>query len=126
MEIGGFFLAWAAIPLTLAMAGYFLVAVGNREFRLSARVIYWLLFGMVAIALADLLHLFLTDQFQFSYVASYSSRDLSNSWPHFFKLSSLWGGQQGTFLMWLAFGLILGFWVRSRARASIGRARNGG
>jgi cytochrome c-type biogenesis protein CcmF len=120
MEIGGFFLAWAAVPLILAMAGYFLVAVGNREFRLGSRVIYWFLFGMVAIALADLLHLFLTDQFQFSYVASYSSRDLSNSWPHFFKLSALWGGQQGTFLMWLAFGLILGFWVKSRARENEG------
>lgn len=120
MDIGGFFLAWAAVPLILTMAGYFLVAVGNREFRLSARVIYWFLFGMVAIALVDLLHLFLTDQFQFSYVASYSSRDLSNAWPHFFKLSALWGGQQGTFLMWLAFGLILGFWVKSRARENEG------
>lgn len=120
MEIGGFFLAWAAVPLILAMAGYLLVAVGNREFRLSAGVIYWFLFGMAAVALVDLLHLFLTDQFQFSYVASYSSRDLSNSWPHFFKLSALWGGQQGTFLMWLVFGLILGFWVKSRARENEG------
>jgi cytochrome c-type biogenesis protein CcmF len=120
MEIGSFSLAWAAIPLILSMVGYLLVAVGLREFRLSARIIYWFLFAMVLIAFIDLFQLFLTDQFQYSYVASYSSTDLSNEWPHFYKLSALWAGQQGTFLMWLFFGLILGFWVKSRARENEG------
>ncbi len=115
MEIGNFFLGWAAIPLILCMAGYLLVAVGVREFRLSSRIIYWLLFGMVSIAIINLLQLFLTDQFQYSYVASYSSSDLSNEWPHFYKLSALWAGQQGTFLLWLVFGLTMGFWVKAKA-----------
>jgi cytochrome c-type biogenesis protein CcmF len=120
MEIGNFFLAWATIPLILCMAGYLLVAVGIREFRLSSRIIYWFLFGMVLIAIINLLQLFLTDQFQYSYVASYSSSDLSNEWPHFYKLSALWAGQQGTFLLWLVFGLTLGFWVKSKARENEG------
>ncbi len=115
MEVGNFFLAWATVPLILCMAGYLLVAAGVREFRLTSRIIYWLLFGMVLVALIQLLQLFLTDQFQYSYVASYSSSDLSNNWPHFYKLSALWAGQQGTFLMWLVFGLALGFWVKSKA-----------
>lgn len=115
MDLGSFTLAWAFVPLVLSMAGYLLVAVGMREYRLSARVVYWLLFAMVAVAFIDLFRLFMTDRFQFSYVASYSSSDLSNSWPHFFKMSALWAGQQGTFLLWLVFGLVLGFWVKSRA-----------
>ncbi len=97
------------------MTGYLLVAVGMKEFRLSAGVIYWLLFGMVMVSFLYLLQLFLTDQFQYSYVTSYSSSDLPNQWPHFYKISALWGGQQGTFLMWLVFGLVLGFWVKSKA-----------
>ncbi|MEE8418115.1 MAG: cytochrome c biogenesis protein CcsA, partial [candidate division Zixibacteria bacterium] len=120
MEIGSFFLNWATIPLILSMAAYLLVAVGVKEFRLSARILYWLLFGMVLIALVELLQLFLTDQFQYSYVAGYSSSDLSNNWPHFYKLSALWAGQQGTFLLWLVFGLILGYWVKSRAKENEG------
>ena len=120
MDIGGFLLAWAAVPLVLSMTGYFLVAVGVREFRLSARVIYWSLFIMAFAAFIDLFRLFVFDQFQFSYVASYSSSDLSNSWPHFYKISALWAGQQGTFLLWLVFGLILGFWVKSKARENEG------
>ncbi len=120
MEIGNFFLTWATIPLILSMTAYLLVAVGVKEFRISARILYWLLFGMVLIALVELLQLFLTDQFQYSYVASYSSSDLSNNWPHFYKLSALWAGQQGTFLMWLVFGLILGYWVKSRAKENEG------
>ena len=120
MEIGSFVLAWAPVPLVLAMAGYLLVAVGNRQYQLSARVVYLVLVGLVATAFINLLLLFLGDKFQFSYVATYSSRDLSNNWPHFFKLSALWAGQQGTFMLWLVYGLLLGLWVRSRARENEG------
>jgi cytochrome c-type biogenesis protein CcmF len=120
MNLGSFALAWASVPLVLSMIGYFLVAVGVREFRLSARVIYWFMFGLAMVAFIDLFRLFVTDQFHFSYVASYSSSDLSNNWPHFYKISALWAGQQGTFLLWLVFGLALGFWVKAKAREQEG------
>ena len=120
MEIGSFVLAWAPVPLVLAMVGYLMVAVGNRQYQLSARVVYWILLALVGAAFINLLTLFLSDKFQYSYVATYSSRDLSNTWPHFFKLSALWAGQQGTFMLWLVYGLVLGVWVRSRAKENEG------
>jgi cytochrome c-type biogenesis protein CcmF len=120
MEIGSFLLAWAPVPMVLAMAGYLLAATGNRQYQLGARVVYWILVAMAVMALVNLLSLFLTDRFEYSYVATYSSRDLSNAWPHFFKLSALWAGQQGTFLLWLVYGLLLGIWVRSRAKENEG------
>jgi cytochrome c-type biogenesis protein CcmF len=120
MEIGNFLLAWAPVPLILAMGGYLLAATGSRQFQLSARVVYWLLLAMVGVAFVNLASLFIGDKFQFSYVATYSSRDLSNSWPHFFKLSSLWAGQQGTFMLWLVYGLLLGIWVKSKAKENEG------
>jgi len=120
MEIGNFLLAWAPVPLVLAMAGYLLTATGNRQYQLGARVGYGALLAMVAVAFINLMSLFLTDRFEFSYVATYSSRDLSNAWPHFFKFSAFWAGQQGTFMLWLIYGLILGVWVRSRAKENEG------
>lgn len=120
MDIGSFLLSWAAVPMVLSMGGYLLVAAGMREFRLSSRVVYWFLFAMAFVAFIDLFRLFITDQFQYSYVTSYSSSDLSNSWPHFYKISALWAGQQGTFLLWLVFGLVLGFWVKSKAKENEG------
>lgn len=116
MNIGSFAITWATMPLVLAMAGYFMVAVGVKEFRISARVTYWILLGLAAISFIDLFQLFISDKFQFSYVASYSSKDLANTWPHFYKFSALWAGQQGTFLLWLIFGLVLGLWVRWKAK----------
>ncbi|HBC46207.1 MAG TPA: hypothetical protein DCZ43_04105, partial [candidate division Zixibacteria bacterium] len=120
MNIGSFTLAWATVPLVLAMAGYLLVATGYKQYQLSARVIYGVLLGLVGISFTYLLILFLTDKFEFSYVSSYSSRDLTNTFPHFFKLSALWAGQQGTFVLWLVYGLLLGLWVRSRAKENEG------
>lgn len=115
MEIGNFVLAWATVPLALTIVGYLLVAVGAKDFRLTARAVYWVLFALTALAFVDLFFLFVNNKFQFSYVASYSSSDLSNTWPHFYKVSALWAGQQGTFLLWLVCGLALGFWVKSKA-----------
>ena len=120
MVFGSYFLAWATVPLILSMTGYFLVAVGFRGFKLTSRFLYWALAGMVTVALIHLFQLFLTDQFQFSYVSSYSSSALSNSFPHFYKVSALWAGQQGTFILWLFFGLVLGFWVKSKAKENEG------
>ncbi|MEE9554767.1 MAG: cytochrome c biogenesis protein CcsA [candidate division Zixibacteria bacterium] len=120
MDIGSFLISWATVPMILSMAGYLLVAVGMREFKLSSRIVYWLFFGMAFVAFLDLFRLFMTDQFQYSYITSYSSSDLSNSWPHFYKISALWAGQQGTFLLWLVFGLVLGFWVKAKAKENEG------
>ena len=70
MNIGSFAITWATVPLALAIAGYFMVAVGVKEFRISARVTYWILLGLAALAFIDLFQLFINDKFQFSYVAS--------------------------------------------------------
>ncbi len=120
MDLGSFFLAWSTVPLVLSLTGYLLVAVGVRDFRIGARTAYWFLFGTVLIAFIYLFYLFATDQFQYSYVAGYSSSELSNSWPHFYKISALWAGQQGTFLLWLLFGVTLGIWVKTKARENEG------
>ena len=51
-----------------------------------------------------LFYIILTDQFQFVYVASYSSREL----PLVYKITAFWAGQEGSFLLWLTFHVLLG------------------
>ena len=52
---------------------------------------------MVVTATFYLFYLFLTHQFQVKYVFQYSSRAL----PVGLLISSLWAGQQGSFLFWM-------------------------
>src|SRR5262245_51601990 len=51
---------------------------------------------LITAAIACLGYLFLIDDFSVGYVAGHSNRDL----PLYFKLSSIWGGQEGSLLFW--------------------------
>ena len=58
--------------------------------------------------------LFLGNHFEVAYVMGYSSKSL----PLLYKISAFWAGQQGSFLLWLAFhaaaSLVLLRWSRAR------------
>jgi cytochrome c-type biogenesis protein CcmF len=68
----------------------------------------------VAILLASglLLLLLLTHDFRLSYVASYSERNL----PFYYLFSPFWAGQEGSFMLWLFFGALIGFFVWRTAK----------
>jgi cytochrome c-type biogenesis protein CcmF len=53
-------------------------------------------FVTVLVASVCLCWLFLTDQYQVEYVASYSAKDI----PWVYKLTAFWGGQSGSLLLW--------------------------
>jgi cytochrome c-type biogenesis protein CcmF len=59
-----------------------------------------------------LMHYILNHEFLYSYVARYSSRDLSLA----YLMSSFWAGQEGSFLLWVLLGSWLGIVVMVRAR----------
>lgn len=52
--------------------------------------------GLLSLALLALLTAFLDDQFYIQYVAQHSSRNL----PLYLKVSAVWGGQNGSLLLW--------------------------
>jgi len=72
-----------------------------------AKKVYYITFLFSLLATLDLFCLFLTHNFQTSYVFGYSSTDL----PFFYLISSFWAGQEGTFLLWLFIGLLLGLFL---------------
>src|SRR5271165_551939 len=91
-----------ALAIALILAVYSIVAniYGARrnspDFVVSARHALWAMCAMVTIAVVVLWYALLHSDFSLEYVASYSSTTL----PTVYKITSLWGGQQGSLLFW--------------------------
>ncbi len=67
----------------------------------------------ILLALCTLLYLILNHDYSVAYVFSYSSSDL----PIGFLISTLWGGQEGTFLLWAGFTVIMAFFLQKTAKS---------
>src|SRR5579863_10253360 len=91
-----------ALAIALILAVYSIVAniYGARrnlpDFVVSARHALWAMCAMVTIAVVVLWISLLRSDFSLEYVAGYSSTTL----PTVYKITSLWGGQQGSLLFW--------------------------
>ncbi|MCP4582877.1 MAG: cytochrome c biogenesis protein CcsA [candidate division Zixibacteria bacterium] len=116
MILGTYIMALATVAALLSTIGYFIVARGNKAYVIAARWSYYLMTILVIFATTYLISLFLNDRFEFSYVAGYSSSDLSTN----FKITSLWAGQEGSFLLWALLGVLLGLWVKYKAKEQLG------
>ncbi|MBI2687400.1 MAG: heme lyase CcmF/NrfE family subunit [Acidobacteria bacterium] len=66
----------------------FLIASGER-----AVIAVW---ALIMVATGILVYALVTSDFRFAYVASHSNRDM----PWYYKVSSWWGGQEGSLLLW--------------------------
>jgi len=113
----GEFALWIALPVSFwGMAMGF---VGGHQKRgdlvLSAERSVYLVFALLTIASIGIVNAFLTDQFQYLYVANYSNRDLDT----YFKISGLWAGQTGSLLFW---AVLLAFF--SAVTVYVNRNRN--
>ena len=76
------------------------------KFQLVRRNAFYLACLGFVLVFCSLAVLFVTDQFQFQYVFSHSSKEN----PFFYKVASVWTAQQGSFLLWAVFSSIFG-WV---------------
>jgi cytochrome c-type biogenesis protein CcmF len=91
-----------ALALALVLAGYSIVAnvVGARtsipSLTASGRHALWAMCAMVTVAVGALWASLLHSDFSLEYVASYTSFSL----PTIYKITALWGGQQGSLLFW--------------------------
>jgi len=91
-----------ALALALLLAVYSIganlygVTRSRPDLIASARHALWAMFAMVTVGIAALWTGLLTSDFSLEYVASYSSTTL----PTAYKITALWGGQQGSLLFW--------------------------
>ncbi|MDH4222682.1 MAG: cytochrome c biogenesis protein CcsA [candidate division Zixibacteria bacterium] len=107
MVLGDLFL-WLCFTGAVFSAFLFLLSTkGDKSIYSWGKKAYYLTFLFSLLATLLLFYLFLTHNFQTSYVFGYSSTDL----PFFYLISSFWAGQEGTFLLWLFTGLLLGLFL---------------
>lgn len=109
----GHFALWLSFGLALCLAvvplwGSF---TGSQALMESSRSMAVGLFVFTALSFATLVYAFLHDDFSLIYVASHSNTLL----PDYYKVSAVWGGHEGSLLLWL---LILSGWVLAVALKS--------
>ncbi|MDY6970465.1 MAG: cytochrome c biogenesis protein CcsA, partial [Spirochaetota bacterium] len=95
------------ISLAVSIVSLFFLAKsarGDANSLMSAERLFYLSGITIVFTSILLLVAFLTGSFNFSYVYSYSSKDM-----HFiYKIAAFWAGQEGTFLLWILLLFIFG------------------
>jgi cytochrome c-type biogenesis protein CcmF len=91
------------------MVMYFLSYRGYKNTLNISRIAYHGMAMLVIVASVILWQALLTHQYQYKYVYSYSANSLSTG----FLVASFWGGQEGSFMLWLLLTSIVGIFLQS-------------
>ncbi|MBT8380627.1 MAG: cytochrome c biogenesis protein CcsA [Ignavibacteria bacterium] len=107
--VGSIVLTLALAFSVISMVMYFLNYRGYKNTLNYGRIAYHAMAVFVIVASAILWYAILTHQYQYKYVYSYSNNALSG----FHLASSFWGGQEGSFMLWLLLTSIVGIILQS-------------
>ncbi len=107
--IGSIFLSVALVFSLIAMVMYYLSFKGYKNTLNIARYSYHGMAIFVIAASTYLWYAILTHQYQYKYVFSYSNNSLNTG----LLFSSFWGGQEGSFMLWLLLTSIIGVILQS-------------
>ncbi|MEW6510710.1 MAG: cytochrome c-type biogenesis CcmF C-terminal domain-containing protein [Bacteroidota bacterium] len=112
--IGGILVKIAFVTCLISVVSYYLNhRKGSASLLKAGRTFYLLTVATVISTSAVFLYLILTHQFQYTYVWSYSSREL----PTPLLISTFYAGQEGSFMLWTLFTSIIGvFLLRHSSR----------
>ncbi len=98
MTVLGEIALWIALPV--ALWGTVLSFIGGRSGRselvLSGERTAYVLTLLILLASLGIIAAFVGNQYQYSYVANYSNRELDT----YFKVAGLWAGQRGSLVFW--------------------------
>ena len=113
MYLPGTILMWTAFLLGLASTITFWMSIRDPErWRSQARQAYVLMTAAVVVASGLLMYLLVTHDYRLHYVWAYSD----NLLPLHYLISTFWGGQEGSFLLWILCGVLLGLPLMRYAR----------
>lgn len=104
-ELGNFSLT-LSLAFALCLSIFPLVGVYMKNERLIAYAwpLSYAMFAFLALSIAILGYSFVHDDFSVAYVAQHSNTQL----PYYFKISAIWGGHEGSLLLWV---FILSSWT---------------
>ena len=107
MNLGSVVIVLAFVSSLAAAVTFFRNKPGSAA-KVPMRLFY-VTAGGIVVSACYMLYLLTSHQFQFTYVAQYSS----SSQPLLFLISAFWAGQEGTFLLWTLFVALMGlFFLR--------------
>jgi cytochrome c-type biogenesis protein CcmF len=106
---GSIVIVLALVFSMAAMTMYFLAYRGYNNTLNYGRMAYHIMAMLVIVASTYLWYVILTHQYQYKYVFSYTSKDL----PTGLLFSAFWGGQEGSFMLWLLLTAIVGIFLQS-------------
>ena len=119
MYVPGTALLWVAFLLGLGSTVAYGLSIRDPEkWRPIARQSYGLMTAAVVVASAILMYLLVTHDYRLHYVWAYSDNLLDTK----YLISTFWGGQEGSFLLWIFWGVLLGLPLIRFARAYESRA----
>ena len=96
-QVGQFSLALAFVVTIYSIGASLLgIRIKNDKLIASGRNAAVAVFVLISTAIGSLAYLFLSNDYSYAYVSEHSNRDL----PNYFKVSSIWGGQEGSLLFW--------------------------
>jgi cytochrome c-type biogenesis protein CcmF len=107
--IGSIVLTIALAFSILAMIMYYLNFRGYTNTLNYGRIAYHAMTMLVIAASVLLLYAILTHQYEYKYIQGYSN----NALPTGYLIASFWGGQEGSFMLWLLLTSIIGVVLQS-------------
>ncbi len=107
--VGTIFLVIALAFSVMALVMYYLSFKGYKNTLNYARISYHGMVMFIIAASTLLWYALLNHQYQYNYVFSYSNNSLDTG----FLLASFWGGQEGSFMLWLLISAIIGVILQS-------------
>src|SRR5690554_7142850 len=112
--IGNLFIALSFVSVAGAMVLYGLSAREGAAPGLErAANRLWIVQGLFMLAATVLLSwLIMTHRFEYFYVWNYTSLDLATQ----YLFSALWGGQEGSFMVWIMTSVLVGIWLMRTTR----------
>ncbi|MCK5125148.1 MAG: cytochrome c biogenesis protein CcsA [candidate division Zixibacteria bacterium] len=110
MNIGELLIALALACAVVSTFSYFLTIRGYKKYESLGQISYYYFTVIVLSASALLFYYFLSGDYSYKYVYDYSASQMNT----FFLIAAFWGGQQGTYLLWLAFLALFGYFLLFR------------
>lgn len=105
----GKILVYIAFSTSIISTLLYFLSTGKRDYKKIARLFYHLASISVLLTSAYLLNAILSHDFQLAYVWEYSNRDLGTP----LLISTFFAGQEGSFLLWALFSVIIGIFLLS-------------
>lgn len=103
---------WIAFATALASTFFYFISEKKEKVLLVARSSFYLsVIGILTASVLLMLYI-LQHRFEYNYISNYSSRDL----PTALLATTFWAGQEGSFLLWALFAVIIGFFLQRYSR----------